>query len=152
MPTFKAGGVEWLLSVDAPKARRVRTETGVDIIARGCEQFQTLANDPALMIDVLWWLCHKQAEGKLDRDAFSSLLSGDVLDEAGRQLFEALIDFFPSGQRTALRQMLAQTMAVQAAAQAEVMAQISSPETLEAMTAKAIADIRAEFAALRNPT
>ena len=142
MPSFKAGGREWLVSVDGPKIRAVRSECGVDLGARDCSQFDRLTSDPLLAEDVLWALCRKDA-GAIDKDTFQGLLSGDVGEAAGNALIEAVIDFFPSQQRTLLLNMLAKNRAVQEAATEAATSRISDPTTLEAMKAAAVREVNA---------
>jgi hypothetical protein len=144
VPSFKAGGREWLVAVDGPKIRTVRKECGVDLGARDCSQFDKLTNDPLLAQDVLWQLCRKDAEAAgLDCEQFQGLLSGDVGEAAGISLIEAVIDFFPSQQRKLLRDMLAKNQAVQEAATEAASARLNLAGTLEAMKADAIAEVNA---------
>ncbi len=142
MPSFKAGGREWLVSVDGPKIRAVRAECGVDLGARDCSQFDRLTSDPLLAEDVLWVLCRKDA-GAIDKDTFQGLLSGDVGEQAGNTLIEAVIDFFPSQQRKLLKDMLTKNRAVQEAATEAATSRISDPTTLEAMKAAAVREVNA---------
>ena len=144
MPSFKAGGKEWLVAVDGPKIRRIREACGIDLGARDCSQFDRLTNDPLLAQDVLWQLCRKDAEAAgLDCDQFQGLLSGDVGEAAGNALIEAVIDFFPSQQRKLLRDMLTKNRAVQEAATEAASTRISDPTTLEAIKAAAVAEVNA---------
>ena len=144
MPSFKAGGKEWLVAVDGPKIRRIREACGVDLGARDCSQFDRLTNDPLLAQDVLWQLCRKDAEAAgLDCDQFQGLLSGDVGEAAGNALIEAVIDFFPNQQRKLLRDMLAKNQAVQEATLNAAMTRLQAAGTVEAMQAAAVAEMNA---------
>lgn len=144
MPSFKAGGREWLVCVDGPKIKRIREACGVDLGARDCSQFDRLTNEPLDAQEVLWLLCRKEVEAAgLDHDQFQELLSGDVGELAGIALIEAVIDFFPSRQRMLLRDMLAKNQAVQEAATEAATARLNQAGTLEAMKADAIAEMNA---------
>jgi hypothetical protein len=146
MPSFKAGGREWLVSIDAPKIRRVRESCKVDLGARNASQFQQLSDDPLLAGQVLWQLCRQQAEAVgISEEAFESLLSGDDGEAAGMCLVEAIIDFFPTRQQKLLREMLATEQAVSAARVEAAESRIRSPETLEALRAKAIREVNESF-------
>ncbi len=151
MPTFRAGGKEWLVTIDAPKIKRVRERCGVDLGSRKCEQFDALTSDVVLAGQVLVEVLRKDLEAaKLDEDAFLGMLGGDEGEAAGVALIEAIIDFFPSRQRSLLRDMLAKNRAVMEAANQVATEEMNDPTTLEAMTAKAVAMVRQEFAKLRT--
>jgi hypothetical protein len=144
MPTFKtAGGVEWVVKVDGPKALQVRRELdGLDIVARDASQFEVLTNDPLKSQQVLWILCREQAAHKgLEQEAFMGLLGGDVGRDAGVALIEAITDFFPTRQREALRQMLAANLEAEAAMQEHVATRLSQPGLAEKLAAKGIREI-----------
>ena len=116
MRVFKAGGKDWMLRVDAPAILAIRSEHSVDL--GGVECFDALTADSVKCQQVVWSLCRKQAEsaGISEASFFELLADGDVGEQAALQLFEAVIDFFPSSQRAGLRKMLAANWeAVQAA-------------------------------------
>lgn len=146
MPSFRAGGREWLVSIDAPKIRRVREACKVDLGSRKAEQFEQLTGDAVLAGEVLWQLCRSQAESVgMTEEAFQSMLSGDDGEAAGTALIEAIIDFFPSRQRTLLREMLATETAVSSARIEAAESRIRNPDTIEQMKAAAIAEVEARF-------
>lgn len=144
MPTFKtAGGVEWIVKVDGPKALQVRRELdGLDIVARDASQFELLTNDPLKAQQVLWILCRDQAlQRGIEQDAFMGLLGGDVGRDAGVALIEAITDFFPSRQRDALRQMLAANLEAEAAMHEHVATRLSQPGLASKLAEKGIKEI-----------
>jgi len=146
MATFRAGEREWLLTIDAPRIAEVRQECGIDLGARDCTQFDVLSQDACKTADVLWVLCRKQADGySMTREAFQGLLVSDTGEQAGNVLFEAIIDFFPSRQRSLLRDMLAKNRAVQEAVQEEASKRLTAPATIEAMKQRAIEQMNAEL-------
>jgi hypothetical protein len=152
MPSFKAGGREWLVTIDGPKIKRVREALGVDLGARDCKQFDQLTADSVLAGDVLCELLRKDIDAAgIGTDVFLGYLTGDEGEAAGNALIEAIIDFFPSRQRSLLREMLAKNQSVMMAADQVAREELNDPQTLEAMTARAVKAIREEFAKIRTP-
>jgi hypothetical protein len=102
MPAFKSGGREWLLSLDAPKVQAVRDECNVNLAVSGSEEFdlREIAQDPVKLPYVLWVLCRKQAEAAgLNQEQFVEQIIGDVTEDAGIALVDAIVDFIPSRTR-----------------------------------------------------
>ena len=110
MPTFTdAGGRSWTVDVVVSAVKRVRAILGVDLldVANG-DLLSRLADDPVLLVDVLYVLLKPEADGRgvTDED-FGRALAGDVLDEASAALMKGLLDFFPSALRArALARMI----------------------------------------------
>jgi hypothetical protein len=135
-----------MVSIDAPKIRRVREACKVDLADRQARQFEQLTGDPLLAGEVLWELCRSQAEAVgIAPDAFQSLLSGDDGEQAGHALIEAIIDFFPTRQRSLLREMLATENELADARHQAVQARLSDAAMKEKRKAAAIADINAKL-------
>lgn len=144
MPTFKtAGGVEWIVKVDGPKALTVRRELdGLDIVARDASQFEALTNDVLKAQQVLWILCRDQAMQRgVAQESFMELLGGDVGEEAGIALIEAITDFFPTRQREALRQMLAANLEAEAAMHDHVQNRLKEAPLAKRIATKGIEEI-----------
>lgn len=100
MPTFRAGGREWLLKLDAPKIREVRAQfDGLDLADsdRNMRAYDRCADDPVLLVDVLYVLCRDQVAtaGMTDRQ-FGESLTGQALADATTALVEAYADFSPA--------------------------------------------------------
>lgn len=112
MPAFHALGVEWLLSLDAPKSLAVKEECGVALAVRPTERFdiREITEDPEMLPGVLWVLVRDHAESrKIERSAFIKAIVGDVAGDAGHALAEAIVNFIPSrARREALRAALMQ--------------------------------------------
>jgi len=143
VPTFKTESGEWIVKVDGPKALQVRAEVeGLDIVARDASQFELLTKDVLKAQQVLWVLCRDQAAQKgIDRDQFMALLGGDVGEAAGIALIEAIIDFFPSRQREALRQMLAANLEAEAAMHDHVQNRLKEAPLAKRIATKGIEEI-----------
>jgi hypothetical protein len=100
MPTFRAGGREWLLKLDAPKIREVRQQfDGLDLADtdRSMSAYDRCAADPVLLVDVLYVLCRQavQDAGLTDRQ-FGEALVGPAIADATTALVEAYADFSPA--------------------------------------------------------
>lgn len=115
---------EWAVVVNVGAVRRVRDALGVDLldVARG-GLLERLADDPVLLVNVLYVLCRSEADarGVSDED-FGRAMVGGVLDDAASALFKELLDFFPSAQRARALGKLARLLKDQEAAAVEAMA------------------------------
>ncbi len=136
MPAFKSGGREWLLAIDAPKVLAVRRECDVNLaIGSGIAfDIKALTQDPVVLPGVLWVLCRKQAEAAgITQDQFLEAIVGDITEDAGLALAEAIVDFIPSrSRREALREWVSQERVAQEAATAltrERLGEVSSQMT-----------------------
>lgn len=103
-----AAGREWVVDVDVNALRRVRKRLDVNLMdAIGGETLERLAEDPVLLVDVLYVLCQQQAERDgVSDEAFGAGLRGDALDAAARAFLEALADFCPSRKARLLRRLV----------------------------------------------
>jgi len=111
-------GRTWSVVVNVSAVKRVRDLLGVDLlgVANG-ELLSRLADDPCLLVDVLFVLCKPEADAKgvMDED-FGRGMVGRVLDEASSALMKELLDFFPSAQRAKALGKMAGKIAEQQAA------------------------------------
>jgi len=112
-------GRTWPVVINVSAIKRVRDILGVDLldVANG-DLLARLADDPCVLVDVLYVLCKPDADAKgvTDED-FGRGMVGGVLDEASSALMKELLDFFPSAQRArALAKMLRKMEEQQAAA------------------------------------
>jgi len=110
MATFAdTAGREWVIDIDVNALRRVRKRLDLKLMdVIGGETLDRLADDPVLLVDMLYVLCQEQAErdGVSDEE-FGRALRGDVLDAAVGAFLEALTDFCPSRKRDLLRRLIA---------------------------------------------
>lgn len=152
MQIFKAGGREWVLLVDPPAIEKCRAKLNFDIGARDCSQLEPLNNDPLLVCNVLWLLVEEQAEkANVTRQAFMSTLKGDDGYNAHIKLQEAIIDFFPTHQREALRAMLMEHVQAEAQIQAAMKERLAKQVTAEKLTAKGVAEMNRTLDELLGP-
>ena len=114
MKTFTdSKGRSWEVELNIRQMKRVRDTLGIDlvnVISAGkdgtvsTDTLERVANDPILLVDILWVLCEGQAKpaGVTDDD-FGSSLAGDSIEEATRAFLDELVDFFPGARRLYLR-------------------------------------------------
>ncbi len=106
-------GRTWDIELNVRQMKRVRDILGVDLVniistgkdgAVATDTLDRVANDPILLVDILWVLCEGQAKsaGVTDED-FGSSLAGESIAEATRAFLDELVDFFPGARRLFLR-------------------------------------------------
>lgn len=139
MPAFKtADGREWLIRLDAPLIKEVRSSCNVDLAAPEGPTFGKMIDDPCTLVDVLWILVRSQAAGITDQ-AFAGSLVGDSLDGASRALLQAIADFSPARKRAILEAMIQRGERVQTRQREMVVAKLADQDLdkreLEAMEA-----------------
>ena len=114
MKTFTdSKGRVWEVELNIRQMKRVRDVLGIDLVnvisankdgSVSTDTLERVANDPILLVDILWVLCEGQAKpaGVTDDD-FGSSLAGDSIEEATRAFLDELVDFFPGARRLYLR-------------------------------------------------
>jgi hypothetical protein len=122
MKTFNdSQGRTWSVVINVGAIKRVRDLLDVDLldVANG-ELLSRLADDPCVLVDVLFALCKAEADAKgvTDED-FGQAMVGGVLDEASAALMKELLDFFPSAQRAKALGRMARKIVEQEAALAQ---------------------------------
>ena len=108
MHTFKDGdGHEWELSLDLPKARKLRDKIGVNLLDGGAG-LEKLAADGFLLLDAIYLLCEPQATAAgINEEQFQVALSdGDAILEASDALMEELSRFIPKRHRQTFQMAL----------------------------------------------
>lgn len=122
MKTFTdSQGRTWNVTVNVGAIKRVRDVLGVDLldVANG-DLLSRLADDPCLLVDVLFVLSKPEADAKSVSDEdFGRGMIGGVLDEASAALMKELLDFFPSAQRAKALGRMARKIVEQEAALAQ---------------------------------
>ena len=139
MRTFRDNrGRVWQIALNVWEVKRVRAALGVDLAnaitvdAKGdvnAGLVDRIANDPCLLVDILWVLCEDQAreEGVADVD-FGSSLAGDSIEEATTAFLDELVDFFPGARRLFLRKAVDLARKFAAETGAALKAVLESPE------------------------
>lgn len=103
MPEFRAANSHrYVVTIDVPTVKAVRDRAGIDMLDIKGGIVDRLMSDPVALVDTLWVICHQSGQATSEIE-FAKQLVGDSILGAQEALFEALVDFFPSGQRDALR-------------------------------------------------
>lgn len=111
-------GRTWEVSLNVLLLKKVKEQTGRLLTGLADDDFALLVElheDCALLVDVLWCLCEKQApqHGVVDDDEsqatekFAEGLGGDALANAAAALVGAVTDFLPNqAQRATLKKLM----------------------------------------------
>jgi len=117
MRIFKdKNGQEWQVVLNVRQMKRVRAALGVDLVnvitldkdgAVKVDLVDRIANDPCLLVDILWVLVEEQAKaiGKTD-EQFGEALAGEAIEDATRAFLDELVDFFPGAKRLFLKKAI----------------------------------------------
>ena len=103
----------WEVELNVRQMKRVRDILGIDLVnviqagkdgAVATDTLDRVANDPILLVDILWVLCEGQAKAAgVTDDDFGSSLAGDSIADATRAFLDELVDFFPGARRRVLK-------------------------------------------------
>ncbi len=103
----------WEVELNVRQMKRVRDVLGIDLVnviqagrdgTVATDTLDRVANDPILLVDILWVLCEGQAKAAgVTDDDFGSSLAGDSISDATRAFLDELVDFFPGARRLFLK-------------------------------------------------
>lgn len=109
----------WVLTVNVGTIKRVRALCGIDLAniisiengkAPKVDLLEQLANDPVLLVDVLYAVCKEQADSKnVSDEDFGRAMAGDAIEHATAALLDEIIDFFPEAKRQVFSKILSAT-------------------------------------------
>ncbi len=101
----------WSVAINVDAVKRIRDLAGLDILAIGngdADLVNRLADDPILLVDVLYAACKPEADTqKITPEDFGKSMGGDAIDAAVTALMAEIVDFFPSRRRAVLKAALA---------------------------------------------
>ena len=114
MQIFKdRDGREWQVVLNVFQMKRVRAVLGVDLInvieldrdgQVKVDMIDRIANDPCLLVDILWVLVQDQARTlNVTDEQFGTALAGDAIESATKAFLDELVDFFPGARRLFLK-------------------------------------------------
>ena len=103
----------WEVELNVRQMKRVRDALGIDLVnviqagrdgTVATDTLDRVANDPILLVDILWVLCEGQAKAAgVTDDDFGSSLAGDSIADTTRAFLDELVDFFPGARRLFLK-------------------------------------------------
>lgn len=102
-------GRTWKLEVNTFTLMRVRDELEFDLLdVKNGKVFFSLADNPAILCEVIWILIEKEAGGQsVDQESFFRSMYGDPIDLAITALMEEIVNFFRKpAQRAVLSKAL----------------------------------------------
>ena len=104
MPTFTDNqNRAWAVDVHVASVKRVRSLLNIDllqIVEDRCELLARLADDPVLLVDVLYVLCKPEADTRnVSDEDFGRAMSGDALEAGFDALLRGLEGFFQDARR-----------------------------------------------------
>ena len=114
MKVFKdTNGQDWQIILNVLQMKRVRAALGIDLVnvitldkdgAVKVDLIDRIANDPCLLVDILWVIVQDQAKsiGVTD-EQFGTALVGDAIERATAAFLDELVDFFPGARRLFLK-------------------------------------------------
>ena len=130
--------LEWRLVVNVAALKAVKSVCGVDLfniisLKEGekpdLSRLTALAEDPILLVDVLYTLCAKQiAERNMTPEEFAEGLNGDVLEKAFHSLIMETFDFFPEAKRLTMTKLWTIATRYQEKNQQELLEKVNDPE------------------------
>ena len=114
MRTFKDNaGRTWSVTLNVLQMKRIRAHLGIDLVnvitldAGGkvkVDLVDRIANDPCLLVDILWVCVEEEAkEAGVTDEQFGCALAGDSIDDATKAFLDELVDFFPGARRLFLK-------------------------------------------------
>jgi hypothetical protein len=128
---------KWDIELNVGTARKVLSECKIDLInvldfdeqKQEKSVLEKLADDPILLVDVLYCLCSTQArERNLDDFAFASLFSAETIVQATECLMEEIINFSPPVTKKILMKIYTKNKQVMGENEKELEAILESPE------------------------
>jgi hypothetical protein len=95
-------GREWNLRLDFSLVRSIRDSLGVDLLSleQQGNALTRMADDPALLVDVVYLICEKQCQRrKISDEEFGHGFTGETFQTAAAAFMEALVSFTPPPRR-----------------------------------------------------
>ena len=114
MRIFKdRNGQDWQIVLNVNQMKRIRAALGIDLVnvitldregAVKVDMIDRIANDPCLLVDILWVLVQDQARTlNVTDEQFGTALAGDAIESATKAFLDELVDFFPGAKRLFLQ-------------------------------------------------
>lgn len=121
MRSFKAGNVQYVISIDVPTIESIKAAHKIDMLDFRAAM-ASLASDPILAVHVIADLVAPS-----DRAVYYRDMVGDAIADGVEALLGAIVDFFPNrGMRSNLERCLEKAKEVMEAKQVEASKMIES--------------------------
>lgn len=168
--------VKWSIELDVPTARRIKAELSVDLVNPTEDLMFRLADDFALMVDLLELLTRSQRGARkleeffcrqhdpplevptdpqqreeLSVQEFCRRLKGEILEQATAAFVEELLLFCPKHRRAAMQRALQRITEVQNRRATMAIQTIDSPE-MEAQIEKELSQMRRQMLGTSSTT
>ena len=146
-------GAKWELEVTVGVVKRVRAVLNIDLAKLDETLYERLADDPVLLVDLLWVLCEKQAQGRqISDEQFGEGLAGDSIEAATTALLEAVADFFPGPRRSLFQKVISKTATIEQTASKLAIAKLDDPRLEKAMQERLNAEFEKALTQLSSAT
>lgn len=98
-------GRHWNCALTIGTARKIKSDLGINLLGEGLQDsVHKISMDPALLVDTLWVALQEQAdEAGIEAGEFGESFDADSVEGAVKALTEAVLLFFPSSHREAIR-------------------------------------------------
>ena len=114
MRIFKdKNGQDWQIVLNVHQMKRIRAALGIDLVnvitldkegVVKVDMIDRIANDPCLLVDILWVLVEEQAKAiNVTDEQFGTALAGESIENATKAFLDELVDFFPGARRLFLK-------------------------------------------------
>ena len=114
MRIFKdRNGQDWQIVLNVHQMKRIRAALGIDLVnvitldkegVVKVDMIDRIANDPCLLVDILWVLVEEQAKAiNVTDEQFGAALAGESIENATKAFLDELVDFFPGAKRLFLK-------------------------------------------------
>jgi hypothetical protein len=152
MPEFRdLNGKTWQLSLTIGKARAIKAQLGVDLLAvsdMAANPLVRLADNPDMLCGVLWALVNPDWPRVVgDEEAFWNAVDDQVLELATAALTEALLAFFRPGKRAVVRAALDLQSKTETRLAQQISEMDGSDPAVEAVAEKLLGTIRKDLGA-----
>lgn len=114
MRIFKdKNGQDWQIVLNVHQMKRIRAALGIDLVnvitldkegVVKVDMIDRIANDPCLLVDILWVLVEEQAKAiNVTDEQFGAALAGESIENATKAFLDELVDFSPERNASSSR-------------------------------------------------
>ena len=138
-------GQAWTVSLDPVMADEIKEDHGIEIVNLKQDPMLQLRSDPMVLTAVMLVICREEREKRnLSREEFLKLLKYPP-DEMLKAVEDAIVDFFPTGRHSHVREVLTSYADMGSKTDelttAKMQAVLTDPRTMKAIDARADVEI-----------